>query len=331
MSTSASELTSPLAITLGDPAGIGPDIVAMLATELAQQPVVVIGDMDALRARAEQLGQFIVTTKWEPDVEPEPGKLNVWHTPCVTPVEAGQPDSRHASSIISCLERAAIGCQSGLFSGMVTAPLSKQVIIEGGYPDFTGHTEFLADAAGLDQVVMMLTGGELRVALATTHLPLRQVADSISATHLERVIRITHRALQAQFGLPEPRLLVLGLNPHAGEGGHLGDEEIRVIIPVLDKLRNEGLSLTGPAPADTAFNREQLDGQDAVLAMYHDQGLPVLKYAGFGEAVNVTLGLPWVRTSVDHGTAFSLAGTGQAKPDSFRAALSLALQMAGNR
>ena len=331
MSTSASDSAAPLALTVGDPAGIGPDLVAALATELARQPVVVIGDRDVLGERADQLNQFMVTARWEPELPLVEGRLNVWHTPVRKTVTPGQPDSGNAESILACLERAAKGCQDGTFSGMVTAPLSKQVIIEAGYSDFTGHTEYLSAQAEAPQVVMMLAAGKLRVALATTHLPLRQVPDAITEARLEQVTRTLHQDLERHFAVARPRILVLGLNPHAGEGGHLGDEEIRVMEPVLERLRAEGMRLTGPVPADTAFNPEQLEDHDAVLAMYHDQGLPVLKYAGFGEAVNVTLGLPWIRTSVDHGTAFALAGTGRARPGSLRAALALALELRARR
>lgn len=217
---------------------------------------------------------------------------------------------------------------NGTFSAMVTAPLAKHVIREGAAADFTGHTEYLCQRAGVHQVVMMLVAGELRVALVTTHLPLRNVADAISETLIIDTVGILEHDLRVHFGIRVPRILVLGLNPHAGESGHLGDEELKVIIPALTRLRSEGLQLTGPLPADTAFTPRQLQGHDAVLAMYHDQGLPVLKYAGFGEAVNITLGLPFIRTSVDHGTAFDLAGTGRAEPGSLIAATRLAARLA---
>ncbi|MEE4249982.1 MAG: 4-hydroxythreonine-4-phosphate dehydrogenase PdxA, partial [Alcanivoracaceae bacterium] len=233
-----------------------------------------------------------------------------------------------AASILTLLNRAADGCVDGTFSAMVTAPLAKHVIRDGAQPDFTGHTEYLCARAGVERVVMMLVADTLRVALLTTHLPLRQVADAINASALSETLHILNHDLRAHFGIATPNILVLGLNPHAGENGHLGDEELRIIIPTLEQLRGQGLQLTGPLPADTAFTPRHLQGHDAVLAMYHDQGLPVLKYAGFGEAVNITLGLPFIRTSVDHGTAFDLAGTGRAESGSLIAATRLAAKLA---
>ena len=233
-----------------------------------------------------------------------------------------------ASGTITMLARAAQGCLDGTFAAMGTAPVAKNVICEGADPAFTGHTEFLAEQAGVDQVVMMLTARELRVALVTTHLPLSQVSRAVTADSLTRTLTILRDDLIGKYRIEAPRILVLGLNPHAGEGGHLGREELDVIIPTLDALRDQGMALTGPVPADTAFQPDLLAQHDAVLAMYHDQGLPVLKYAGFGEAINITLGLPFIRTSVDHGTAFDLAGTGQSKAGSLIAATRLALELA---
>ncbi|MFC6330226.1 4-hydroxythreonine-4-phosphate dehydrogenase PdxA, partial [Alloalcanivorax gelatiniphagus] len=243
-------------------------------------------------------------------------------------VQAGRPDPATGAGTLAMLRLAADGCLDGTFSAMVTAPVAKNVICDGADPAFTGHTEFLAERAGVDRVVMMLAAGDLRVALATTHLPLAKVPAAITEAGLTRVLTILRDDLRGKFALPRPRILVLGLNPHAGEGGHLGREELDIIIPTLERLRGQGFDLTGPVPADTAFQPALLEQHDAVLAMYHDQGLPVLKYAGFGEAVNLTLGLPFIRTSVDHGTAFDLAGTGRARAGSLLAATRLAAQLA---
>ena len=326
----------PIAITYGDPAGIGPDLVLALPALFPQQPLVIIGDREVLARRAEQLGITADLRDWAPGapaVDPAtPCALFVWHTPAGAPVTAGLADPATATGTIDMLKRAAQGCLNGTFSAMVTAPVAKNVICEGGHPAFTGHTEFLADQASVDQVVMMLTaspgGAPLRVALATTHLPLSQVPAAITPDSLIRTLTILRDDLISKYRLPRPRILVLGLNPHAGEGGHLGREELDVIIPTLDQLRQQGFLLTGPVPADTAFQPALLEEHDAVLAMYHDQGLPVLKYAGFGDAINITLGLPFIRTSVDHGTAFDLAGTGKAKTGSLVAATQLALTLA---
>jgi 4-hydroxythreonine-4-phosphate dehydrogenase len=324
-------MIAPVAVTCGDPAGIGPDLVLQLQQQVPELPLVVLGDQDVLAARAEQLGLPVTLSSWQPgEPLPEQG-LPVWHLHSGATIRAGQPDPASAASILGLLDRAADGCQSGQFSAMVTAPLAKHVIREGADPDFTGHTEYLCQRAGVERVVMMLVAGELRVALATTHLPLREVADAINDALLEQVLTILDHDLRQHFRLPAPRILVLGLNPHAGEQGHLGDEEQRIITPTLERLRQRGLSLTGPLPADTAFTPRHLAGHDAVLAMYHDQGLPVLKYAGFGEAVNITLGLPYIRTSVDHGTAFDLAGSGRAEPGSLIAATRLAARLAAAR
>jgi 4-hydroxythreonine-4-phosphate dehydrogenase len=245
------------------------------------------------------------------------------------PALSGKLDTANAAYVLETLRCALQGCQSGEFSGMVTAPVHKGIINDAGIP-FTGHTEFLAELTHTPQVVMMLAGGGMRVALATTHLPLREVADTITASLLESVLRILQRDLQRRFGIPQPRILVAGLNPHAGEGGHLGHEEIEVMIPVLDKLRTEGFNVSAPIPADTLFAAHRLRECDAVLTMYHDQGLPVLKHASFGEGVNITLGLPIIRTSVDHGTALELAGTGKANVGSLLEAIKVATEMVRN-
>jgi 4-hydroxythreonine-4-phosphate dehydrogenase len=247
--------------------------------------------------------------------------------PLANPVRAGQLDTANGPFVLETLTRAAQGCLAGDFAGMITAPVHKGVINDSGIA-FSGHTEFLADLTATEQVVMMLATRGLRVALVTTHLPLRDVADAITVERVERVTRILHADLRDKFGLPQPRILVCGLNPHAGEGGHLGREEIELIEPTLERLRGEGMDLRGPLPADTLFTPKYLEHCDAVLAMYHDQGLPVLKYKGFGAAVNVTLGLPIIRTSVDHGTALDLAGTGRIDTGSLQVALETAYQMA---
>jgi len=321
-------MNAPVAVTCGDPAGIGPDLILQLQQRLPDTAMVVLGDLAVLEERARQLHLNVSLRDWQPGDPLLPDCLAVWHCDSGATVYAGQPNPATAPSILTTLDRAADGCLDGIFSAMVTAPLAKHVIREGAQPDFTGHTEYLCQRAGVHQVVMMLVAGELRVALVTTHLPLRKVADAISETLIIDTVRILEHDLRVHFGIRVPRILVLGLNPHAGENGHLGDEELQIIIPALERLRSEGMQLTGPLPADTAFTPRQLQGHDAVLAMYHDQGLPVLKYAGFGEAVNITLGLPFVRTSVDHGTAFDLAGSGRAEPGSLIAATRLAARLA---
>ncbi len=315
----------PLALTAGEPAGIGPDLCLQLARH--EQPLVVIADKALLLQRAAQLGieiQLHDYTAAEPHVS---GKLSVLHIPLAHPAQAGKLDPANSPYVLETLRRALQGCVSGEFAGMVTAPVHKGVINEAGIP-FTGHTEFLAEQTHTPLVVMMLAGGGMRVALATTHLPLREVADAITRPLLESVLRILQRDLQRRFGIAHPRIFVAGLNPHAGEGGHLGREEIEVMIPVLDKLRSEGFDVSAPIPADTLFAAHRLRECDAVLTMYHDQGLPVLKHASFGEGVNITLGLPFIRTSVDHGTALELAGTGKANVGSLLEAIRAATEMA---
>src|SRR6266581_817044 len=302
-----------IAVTSGEPAGIGPDICLALATRNFPARLVVLGDRRLIEERARLLGLAA-------------GGLEIEHVPLRSPVRAGHPDPGNAGYVLEILDRAIAGCLSGEFAAMVTAPLHKDLINDAGIA-FTGHTEYLADKTGTPQVVMMLAGAGLRVALATTHLALKDVPAAITGAGLETTIRILHADLVAKFGIAAPRILVAGLNPHAGEGGYLGREEIDVIIPVLAKLRAEGMDLVGPLPADTLFTPKMLAGSDAQLAMYHDQGLAVLKYAAFADGVNITLGLPIVRTSVDHGTAFDLAGTGRADPRSLFAALHAALAM----
>ena len=322
------------AVTPGEPAGIGPDLCLLLAAEPQPHPLIAITSRDLLAERAAQLGLAVVLLPVSPDAWPDQpapaGSLYVWDTPLATPVTAGQLDSRNAAFVLQTLTRAGQGCLDGDFAGMITAPVHKGVINESGIA-FSGHTEFLADLTQTAQVVMMLATHGLRVALVTTHLPLRDIADAITAERLERVTRILHADLRDKFGITQPRILVCGLNPHAGEGGHLGREEIDIIEPALERLRAEGMDLRGPLPADTLFTPKYLEHCDAVLAMYHDQGLPVLKYKGFGAAVNVTLGLPIIRTSVDHGTALDRAGAGEVDDGSLAEAIALAFELAAHR
>lgn len=317
-----------LALTTGEPAGIGPDLVLQLASQTHwAEDVIALADMEMLRARARLLNIPVRLRAYTPDQAQEPcqqGELFVLHIPCAAPVIPGSLDSRNAAYVLELLKRATLGCQTGEFAAMVTAPLHKGIINEAGIP-FTGHTEFLAELTDTPLPVMLLASGNLRVALATTHLPLNKVSETITAPLLRKVLKILDQDLRTKFGIKQPRILVCGLNPHAGEGGYLGMEEIDVLIPTIRQLQQQGLHLTGPLPADTLFTPRNLQQADAVLAMYHDQGLPVLKYAGFGKAVNITLGLPIIRTSVDHGTAIDLAGTGKAETGSLKAAIQLAI------
>jgi 4-hydroxythreonine-4-phosphate dehydrogenase len=314
-----------IAVTPGEPAGIGPDIaVQLLARELPAR-VVFVADPALLRERARLLGAEVDLPLFESPSATD--RFSVQPVPLCRPATPGRPDIANASYVLDTLRLAAGGCLRGPFQALVTGPVHKGVINDASIP-FTGHTEFLADLTRAPQVVMMLVGGGMRVALATTHLPLRAVPDFLNREGLERVLRVLHDDLVRKFALPNPRILVAGLNPHAGESGHLGKEEIDVIEPVLHALRAAGMHLEGPLPADTLFQPERLSRCDAVLAMYHDQGLPVLKHASFGTGINVTLGLPLIRTSVDHGTALDLAGTGQARPDSLIEAITLAADLA---
>ncbi|MFZ5483069.1 MAG: 4-hydroxythreonine-4-phosphate dehydrogenase PdxA [Pseudomonadota bacterium] len=322
----------PLVLTAGEPAGIGPDLCLRLAANPPTVPLVILADRATLTDRASRLGVRCDLPDYHPD---RPTPLSLLDHPLPAPCPPGRLDPANVPALLAGLTRAIDGCLAGAFSGLVTGPVHKGVINDAGQP-FTGHTEFLAERTGTPRVVMMLAGDRangqpLRVALATTHLPLAEVARHIDATLLDQVIGILDQSLRRDFGLTEPRILVAGLNPHAGEGGHLGREEIEVISPVLDRLRAQGLRLVGPLPADTLFQPKYLDHADAVLAMYHDQGLPVLKHACFGQGVNITLGLPMVRTSVDHGTALDLAGTGQIGDGSLRSAIALAADMAKTR
>ncbi|WP_339489425.1 4-hydroxythreonine-4-phosphate dehydrogenase PdxA [Pseudomonas sp. EL_65y_Pfl2_R95] len=319
------------ALTPGEPAGIGPDLCLLLAQHAHPHPLIAIASHALLSERAALLGLTIRFVSVSPIAwpdEPAPaGSLFVWDTPLAAPVIAGQLDPANAGYVLETLARAGQGCVAGHFAGMITAPVHKGVINQSGIA-FSGHTEFLAELTQTEQVVMMLATHGLRVALVTTHLPLKDVAAAITDERLSRVTRILHHDLRTKFGLENPRILVCGLNPHAGEDGHLGREEIEVITPALERLRAEGMQLIGPLPADTLFTPKHLDHCDAVLAMYHDQGLPVLKFKGFGAAVNITLGLPIIRTSVDHGTALDLAGSGKIDSGSMDVALQTAYAMA---
>ncbi|ERP94755.1 4-hydroxythreonine-4-phosphate dehydrogenase [Marinobacter sp. ES-1] len=318
-----------LALTAGEPAGIGPELCLQLATEARDAGLVVIASRELLQARASALGLEVQLHDWQPGMVPETraGHLSVRHVGGCQSTVAGQLDAANSQYVLDTLTVAASGCLNGDFDGMVTAPVHKGVINEAGIA-FSGHTEFLQELCGVERVVMMLATEELRVALVTTHLPLKDVSAAITPQRLTQVTRILNADLQTFFGIEQPRILVAGLNPHAGEGGHLGREEIEVIEPTLEQLRAEGIRLTGPLPADTLFTPHWLDNADAVLAMYHDQGLPVLKFQGFGRAVNITLGLPIVRTSVDHGTALDLAGTGKADAGSLHTAIRVGEHMA---
>lgn len=324
-------MTAPviLALTAGEPAGIGPELCVQLAGEERSAGIVVVASPELLAQRAAQLGLTVELLPWQPGDTPATaaGRLSVLAVAGLASARAGQLDPANSGYVLETLTVAARGCLDGTFDGMVTAPVHKGVINEAGIP-FSGHTEFLQELCGVERVVMMLATAELRVALVTTHLPLKDVSAAITPERLSQVTRILNNDLRRFFGIANPRILVAGLNPHAGEGGHLGREEIEVIEPALQQLRGEGIQLTGPLPADTLFTPHWLDQADAVLAMYHDQGLPVLKFQGFGRAVNITLGLPIVRTSVDHGTALDLAGSGKADAGSLHTAITVGEQMA---
>ncbi len=325
----AVSLRAPLVITAGEPAGIGPDLCVQLSVAPPAIPFVIIADKHLLQQRAALLGIPLQIRDYSDARESvgRPDSLTVIHIPLVAECQPGVLSAANSEYVLATLLRAVQGCRMGEFAGMVTAPVHKGIINDAGI-DFTGHTEFLAEQTDSGQVVMMLVGGGMRVALATTHLPLKDVPAAITATLLENVLRIIQHDLLQRFGIAQPRILVAGLNPHAGEGGYLGREEIEVMIPVLDRLRAEGMKVSVPLPADTLFTPHNLAQCDCVLAMYHDQGLPVLKYASFGQGVNVTLGLPIIRTSVDHGTALDLAGTGTADAGSLVEAIRLATRMA---
>ncbi len=315
-----SKNSKPIVISSGEPAGIGPELCLQLLTRSWPVPLVVLGDKDLFLARAQTLG-----LAWE-----GAERIHFQHVSLAKRCMPGQLDTANAAYVLEMLDLALAGCVAGEFSAMVTAPVHKGIINDAGIA-FTGHTEYLAAHTGAARVVMLLAGAGLRVALATTHLALKDVPTAITQASLESTLRILHHDLQGKFGIVQPRILVAGLNPHAGEDGHMGREEIDVIIPVLNRLRAEGMQLVGPLPADTLFTKSVLAGSDAQLAMYHDQGLAVLKYAAFDEGINVTLGLPIIRTSVDHGTALDLAGTGKASANSLFAAVDAAIDMTERR
>jgi 4-hydroxythreonine-4-phosphate dehydrogenase len=321
-----------IALTCGEPAGIGPELCLALARETFPCDLVCLCDIELLRERAQRIGSKVSLRPFEPFARTQhtPGTLAVYHHPLAVPSIAGTLDVRNAPYVLQVLDRAIDGALAREFDAIVTAPVHKGVINDAGTA-FTGHTEYLAQRTRAARAVMLLATGTLRVALATTHLPLKNVSAALSIDLICEVLEILHRDLTRRWGLAAPRIAVCGLNPHAGEGGHLGDEEARVIAPAIERMRARGIDASGPVPADTVFVPHILAGYDAVLAMYHDQGLPVVKHVGFESAVNVTLGLPIVRTSVDHGTALELAGTGRADPGSFTAAVHVALHLAARQ
>ena len=319
-----------IAVTSGEPAGVGPELCLRLLERDFPARLVILADRQLLEARSGAVGLSSDRLKlrdWASELPPERGVVDILHQPLVAPSNPGQLDPANANYVLGLLDRALDGCRSGEFAAMVTAPVHKGVINDAGVY-FTGHTEYLAERTNTPRVVMMLAGSKLKVALATTHLPLKDVPAAITQESLEATLRILHADMRSKYGLADPRILVAGLNPHAGEGGYLGMEEIEVITPVLERLRGEGMRLLGPLPADTMFTPPMLEQGDCVLAMYHDQGLTALKYTSFGNGINVTLGLPIIRTSVDHGTALELAGTGRADPGSLFVAVEQAIAMA---
>ncbi len=322
-------MPAAIALTAGEPAGIGPDLCLAAACMPRRWPLVCIADRELLHSRAQMLGIAVELSDYRPgaDIALNAGALCVLHRPLAAPCVPGQLDVRNARAVLDWIDRAVEGCLSHEFAAVVTAPVQKSLINQAGTA-FSGHTEYLAERTHAPLPVMLLTAANMRVALATTHLPLRAVSDALTTPLLVHTLQVLSAGLRRYWGLPHPRIAVCGVNPHAGESGVLGDEEQRVIAPAIAQARAQGLHVEGPIPADTLFVPRILAPYDAVLAMYHDQGLPVLKHAGFGHAVNVTLGLPIIRTSVDHGTALDLAGTGKADAGSLVAAIELAMQMA---
>lgn len=317
-------------MTTGEPAGIGPDLLIDIAAQPFAAQLVCLTDSALLTARAAQLNRPLRLVEYDgsrPPTPHQPGKLLYIPVATARPVTAGKLDTGNVPFVLDCIAQATRACLNGEFDAMVTAPVNKGVINDSGRP-FTGHTEFIAELCNAELPVMMLTNRHLRVALVTTHLPLSRVTAAITRQRLEQTLHIVDRELRTKFAIAEPVIRVCGLNPHAGEAGHLGTEEIDIIVPVIHKLQAQGMLITGPLPADTAFTVKSRSGADVVVAMYHDQGLPVLKSLGFGETVNVTLGLPVVRTSVDHGTALELAGSGRADSGSLHAAITAAMEMA---
>jgi len=325
VSTPRASSIATIAVTAGEPAGVGPEICAALVDAALPARIVVIADRELLRERTQR-----AWLDFQGGCAATAASVSVLHVPLAVPAVAGKLDAANSRYVLRTLGIATDGCSDHLFDAMATAPVHKGVINDAGIA-FTGHTEFLAERTHTPQVVMMLVGGGLRVALATTHLALKDVAAHITRAGLAQTLRILHHDLQQHFGIAAPRIAVAGLNPHAGESGYMGREEIEIIAPVVHELRSAGLNLSDPLPADTLFNPDRLKHYDAVLAMYHDQGLPVLKYASFGAGVNVTLGLPIIRTSVDHGTALDIAGTGKADTGSLIAAVKLAIELAHAR
>ena len=323
-----------IVITAGEPAGIGLDLCVMLAYQTIPAEVVIIADQNALLARAKIRGLNLKIKSFQKSLARSlhlgDGQLTIIHQATSQTVIAGKLNKDNSQYVLQTLSSAVDGCTDKTFDAMVTAPIHKGVINESGI-NFTGHTEFLAEKSNTDQVVMMLVGGGMRVALATTHLPLTKVSESITSESLIKTIRILNADLVQKFGIPHPRIMVAGLNPHAGENGYLGDEEIKTITPTIEKLKAEGINLVGPMPADTMFSQKNIANVDAFLAMYHDQGLAVLKHASFGNGVNVTLGLPFIRTSVDHGTALDLAGKDGVEIGSLLAAIHLAIELAQHK
>lgn len=321
-----------LAVTPGEPAGIGPDLIIQLAQQTWQAQLVVFADREMLEQRAKALGITIDLIEYRADETriQQPGQLFIHHVPASAVVEPGVLNPENGSYVVETLRLASDGNINGFFDAVVTGPVHKGIINQGGI-SFSGHTEYFALQSNINDVVMLLATDGLRVALATTHIPLAYVSKAITPERLEKVVSILHSELQNKFGIANPTIYVCGLNPHAGENGHLGKEEQEVITPTLDILRSQGMNLIGPLPADTIFQKKYLDNADAVLTMYHDQGLPVLKYKGFGASVNITLGLPFIRTSVDHGTALDLAATGNIDNGSFRIAIEQAIYLAQNR
>lgn len=321
---------NPIIVTAGEPSGIGADIILQLAQQTWAVPLVICCDKSLLEARIKLLNLNVKLIDYDPSLavqHTETGILTVAHISLSNPSKPGELNKKNAQYVLDTLSFANQGCLSGLFSAVVTAPVHKGIINDAGIA-FSGHTEFFAEQSNTDLVVMMLATTGLRVALVTTHLPLKDISDAITEARLTSIINILNKELQQKYAIETPRIYVCGLNPHAGEGGHMGREEIEVIEPTLEKLRLQGIDLIGPLPADTLFQQKYLDDADVVLAMYHDQGLPVLKYKGFGKAVNITLGLPYIRTSVDHGTALDLAATGKADAGSLMCAVNEAITMA---
>ncbi|MEL7310533.1 MAG: 4-hydroxythreonine-4-phosphate dehydrogenase PdxA [Pseudomonadota bacterium] len=318
-----------LALTTGEPAGIGPELCLSIAQRAQPAALIAIGDAALLDARARLLGLQVEVRRVELDALPaihSSGVLPVLHTPLALHDCLGKPNPANAAGLIAGLDRAVDGCVDGTFDAVVTAPLQKSSIADAGFK-FLGHTEYIAERCDAGQPVMMIANETLRVALVTTHLPLRAVPDAITSDRVASVARILLHDLGTRFGIEAPTVAVCGLNPHAGEQGHLGHEDAEIILPAIEQLRREGHQISGPYPADTVFNHAGANA-DAILAMYHDQGLPVVKYAGFGSLVNITLGLPIIRTSVDHGSALDIAGTGSADPNSLQAAIHLAARLA---